>query len=287
MCAQFGKRIAAILLAVLLLSTAVIAVGAEASQLPTTESITAASRIDEENFTVTDRAVLERAKTEIETLLSVSSGNYTAVERDAMEAEIDRLDAVLYCIKRVEAVQKAIGMIPVGADMADEDVQAAVRLIEEAYAKLTAHERSQVDRSSLDALLGIVPPAEYAFVAGDGSLWQRGSDFALTFRANMRTDMVTGIVLDSTTLQLDKYMIGQDEVIVSLPARILQPLALGEHTLTLTCVDGEITCSFIIEAEPAGGSSSGWIVWLVLLLCLIVALPILAYVYRNWKNKRM
>ena len=240
----------------------------EAARALITVSTYAATKINESNFNLTDKATLEQAILDLEKALTDYNGNYTEGEKADIAAEIARLEALLHSIKRVTAVQNAIGLLPEGSSMKDSDIAEAVGLIEEAYAKLTEREKTLVDRSALDAIIGQKEP--YKITQGNGSSWQKGSEFSLPFVANGELADFVGLKIDGVLINEIHYTTVDRDTVINLLSTYLETIALGPHTLTVLYTDGEATCQFTITANSGGGCAGDatWLIVLIVLLCL-------------------
>ena len=240
----------------------------EAARALITVSTYAATKINESSFNLTDKATLEQAVADLKQALVDYNGNYTEGEKADIAAEIARLEALLHSIKRVTAVQNAIGLLPEGSSMKDSDIAEAVGLIEEAYAKLTVREKALVDRSALDAIIGQREP--YKITQGHGSGWQKGSEFSLAFVANGALADFVGLKVDGVLINEIHYTTVDRNTVINLLSTYLETLALGPHTLSVLYTDGEATCQFTVTANPGGGCAGDgtWLIVLIVLLCL-------------------
>ena len=97
----------------------------------------------------------------------------------------------------------------------------------------------------------VTPPAitpDYKFLEGANGKWTKSSDKNLAFRANGEFSKFTGVKVDGTKIDADKYTAVSGSTIVSLKKEYLETLSVGKHTLTVVYTDGECSTEFEIKA---------------------------------------
>ena len=104
----------------------------------------------------------------------------------------------------------------------------------------------------------------YAFTAGDGSTWTKGSTTPLDFTVKRSYDdastfgLFTDVKIDGTTLAAANYATSSGSLNLSLNASYLEGLSEGAHMVEVAFADGTATGSFTVQAKAAeGGSSAG------------------------------
>ena len=97
----------------------------------------------------------------------------------------------------------------------------------------------------------VTPPAitpDYKFLEGANGKWTKSSDKNLAFRANGEFSKFTGVKVDGTKIDTDKYTAVSGSTIVNLKKEYLETLSVGKHTLTVVYTDGECSTEFEIKA---------------------------------------
>lgn len=97
----------------------------------------------------------------------------------------------------------------------------------------------------------VTPPAitpDYKFLEGANGKWTKSSDKNLAFRANGEFSKFTGVKVDGTKIDADKYTAVSGSTIVNLKKEYLETLSVGKHTLTVAYTDGECSTEFEIKA---------------------------------------
>ena len=97
----------------------------------------------------------------------------------------------------------------------------------------------------------VTPPAitpDYKFLEGANGKWTKSSDKNLVFRANGEFSKFTGVKVDGTKIDADKYTAVSGSTIVNLKKEYLETLSVGKHTLTVAYTDGECSTEFEIKA---------------------------------------
>ena len=97
----------------------------------------------------------------------------------------------------------------------------------------------------------VTPPTitpDYKFLEGANGKWTKSSDKNLAFRANGEFSKFTGVKVDGTKIDADKYTAVSGSTIVNLKKEYLETLSVGKHTLTVVYTDGECSTEFEIKA---------------------------------------
>ena len=97
----------------------------------------------------------------------------------------------------------------------------------------------------------VTPPAitpDYKFLEGANGKWTKSSDKNLAFRANGEFSKFTGVKVDGTKIDADKYTAVSGSTIVNLKKEYLETLSVGKHTLTVVYTNGECSTEFEIKA---------------------------------------
>jgi len=112
----------------------------------TTAGVRGSEAITAENVKVTDKSVLSKAQTDLNTALNSYGGNYTAAEKSAAEADLSRITAALSVLTKVEDVEKQIN------DLSDTPDATAVTAARDAYNGLSDYEKTLVSVMALNKL---------------------------------------------------------------------------------------------------------------------------------------
>ena len=97
----------------------------------------------------------------------------------------------------------------------------------------------------------VTPPTitpDYKLLEGANGKWTKSSDNNLAFRANGEFSKFTGVKVDGTKIDADKYTAVSGSTIVNLKKEYLETLSVGKHTLTVAYTDGECSTEFEIKA---------------------------------------
>ena len=97
---------------------------------------------------------------------------------------------------------------------------------------------------------------EYKITDGANGAWTQNSDGTLKFVANGDFSKFTGIKVDGTLIDADKYTAVSGSTVVTLKKDYLSTLSVGKHTLTIVYNDGECSTEFEIKAAQSGGSTA-------------------------------
>ena len=260
------------------------------AQILQSETLARAKEITVDNFLLTDEALLEAAKAELAYALEHNVSTYTTAEKEALEAEVLRLEAVLFSILRVNTLQEAIDSLPSpeAFNRADSYTKALLYQIEAAFAQLTPRELVLVNRGeNIDALLAIL--AQHVVLSGGKNSWEKGSDFALSFEVSGETEDLVTVTVDDIPVPEGSYRLLDRNTTVNLMASYLEGLAVGEHKLTITFTDGSVSCIFTIVDLPVQEAENPYLwpaVGGAVLLALVVAILLQNTVLKGRKHHR-
>jgi len=116
-----------------------------ASAAAATESIRKSADITKENVTLNDKALLEKAQSDLNTALTSYSGNYTIAEESDMGNKKTRIADALTVITRVQSAQTLIGALPeqfTEETVIDTMMQTSVNDAKTAFEALNDYEKS-------------------------------------------------------------------------------------------------------------------------------------------------
>ncbi len=205
--------------------------------------------ISKDTVQLTDREALEKAREELEALLDEYGGNYTEAERQAIEADLDRIAGALESIGKVLEATELIAELPRPEDVSPDDMDAdsAAAQAKAALESLTEHERSLVDAGKLEKVLTAL--TDYKILEGDGSQWIQETEGSIAFRVNGAVEKFTGLLADGEPLDAKHYTVKSGSTIVTLEESYLDTLPVGSHSLTFLYLDGQVSGEFEVQAK--------------------------------------
>ena len=205
--------------------------------------------ISKDTVQLTDREALEKAREELEALLDEYGGNYTEAERQAIEADLDRIAGALESIGKVLEATELIAELPRPEDVSPDDMEAdsAAAQAKAALESLTEHERSLVDAKKLEEVLAAL--TDYKILEGDGSQWIQETEGSIAFRVNGAVEKFTGLLADGEPLDAKHYTVKSGSTIVTLEESYLDTLPVGSHSLTFLYLDGQVSGEFEVQAK--------------------------------------
>ena len=124
-----------------------------------TESIRKSANITKENVTLADKALLEKAQSDLNAALTSYSGNYTKGEETDLTNKKARIADALVVITRVQSAQTMIGALPAQITedtVLDEAAQASVDDAKTAYDGLNDYEKSLLGEDAANKLTAAV-----------------------------------------------------------------------------------------------------------------------------------
>ena len=96
----------------------------------------------------------------------------------------------------------------------------------------------------------------YKITKGANGSWTQNSDGTLKFTANGDFSKFTGIKVDGTLIDADKYTAASGSTVITLKKDYLDTLSVGKHTLTVVYRDGDCSTGFEIKAAQSGGNTT-------------------------------
>lgn len=134
-----------------------------ASAAAATESIRKSADITKENVTLNDKALLEKAQSDLNNALTAYGGNYTIAEESDMGNKKTRIADALTVITRVQSAQTLIGALPeqfTEETVIDEMMQTSVNDAKTAFESLNDYEKSLLGEDTQLKLTSAVEAAE-------------------------------------------------------------------------------------------------------------------------------
>jgi len=212
--------------------------------------------INSDNVNVSDKDNLEDAKADLEQALRDYPDNFTESEKEAIEADIQRLEDAIRSIEKVEDATSKITNLPIEVEPDDLETVDKIKDAKNAYDLLTDHEKSLInaeDKEKLESLL--TQSVDYKIVEGNGSSIREDSDGNLRFKANGAYSKFTGVKVDNNLIDAQYYTAESGSTIIALKNGFLDKLSVGTHSLTVMYTDGEATGNFTITAKPSSPSN--------------------------------
>ena len=87
----------------------------------------------------------------------------------------------------------------------------------------------------------------YNFIDGANGEWIKNSGKNLGFKTDGEFSKFTGVKVDGTLIDVDKYTAVTGSTLVTLKKDYLETLSVGKHTLTVVYTDGECTTEFEVK----------------------------------------
>lgn len=211
----------------------------EAQEAIDTSPIRKARTITGENLQLSDRKLLENAKSDLnDALYGKYQGNYSDSDIRNIQEQIRKIDRELASIDRVETISQEIRNLPKASDI-DAGDSAVRRQLQSMTQFGSEHERQMLDdhdRNKLEAVKKAA--ANFRILDGNSQIWQRGGDGSLTLRCSGYFPVFEKLILDEGTpderpLSLnDHYTAWAGSTCVELKQSCLDELPEGTHTLT-------------------------------------------------------
>ena len=177
-------------------------------------------------------------------------------EKEAIEADIQRLEDAIKSIEKVEDATSKITNLPDEVEPDDLETVDNIKDAKVAYDLLTDHEKSLIsteDKEKLESLLA--QSVDYKIVEGNGSSIREDSDGNLRFKANGAFSKFTGVKVDNNLIDTQYYTAESGSTIITLKNVFLDKLSVGTHSLTVMYTDGEAKGNFTIKAKPSSSSN--------------------------------
>ena len=204
-----------------------------------------AGNVDED-----DRATLEAAVKKLQDALAAYGNNYTAAEKQEMDAAIADFQAVLKVLDQAKAVEQQLLALPATASPDDEAAEKALAEAAAALEALSDHQQTLISQAALDRMAGLEKAmGDYKVLSGHGDAVSKESGKTLTFVFNGNFKKFTGIQVDGTSVDAKFYTAKSGSTIITLNSDYLDSLAEGKHTLTVLWNDGSATAEFTVKPK--------------------------------------
>lgn len=208
------------------------------------------------NVTTSDKEHLEDAKVDLEQALRDYPDNYTESEKEAIKADIQRIEDALKSIEKVEDAADKITTLPSSVEPDNLETVDKIKDAKAVYDALTDHEKSLIsadDKAKLESLLS--QAVAYKIVEGNGMSIREDSEGNLRFKANGAYSKFTGIKVDNHVIDASYYTAESGSTIITLKNEFLDKLSVGTHSLAVIYTDGEATGNFKITAQQTSQSN--------------------------------
>jgi tetratricopeptide (TPR) repeat protein len=245
-----------------------------------TENTGKVEEVTSENVKPEDKETLEAAKEDLEKALEDNGSNYTEEEKQAIQAQIQRIEEAIKALENVETVVDGIAQLPETVEPDDEATAEKILASKAAYEALTDHEKSLVDeavKSKLDHLLASL--SAYDIIEGDEGQWTKGSGEGLDFVANGPLSKFVGIVVDEIELDKASFETKSGSTVITLIDAYLESLTVGEHTITVVYTDGETSGTFTVL--PKAAPTCNILLWIIVIVCLAVVVIVLVVIKKR------
>lgn len=118
-----------------------------------------------------------------------------------------------------------------------------------------------------DTVLYAVWKTDYRIIQGDGSCWRGGDRGTLRFVANGSINYFRALQIDGRTVPADQYKLTSGSTIVDLPAKYMNTLKRGRHTIRFVYSDGSASGTFSVGKIPVTGDGAHPVLWGLMVLC--------------------
>lgn len=201
-----------------------------------------------DNVQLTQKEEIREAIETIETALETYASNYTADDKQQMQAQLDQLKAAATAIENVENVQKSVSQLPAAVEPDDEAAEEKILAAKAAYDAMTEYEKTlaKAEGEKLTALLTAL--TDYRIVKGNGAVFNGDS---LTFTANGAYKKFKGLLVNGITVDPKYYTAKSGSTIITLSEDYLKTLKGGTHTITVLYTDGETSGTFSVTKQAA------------------------------------
>ena len=230
------------------------------------------------NVQLQDKKDLQAARTDLAKALADNGSHYTETEKQAIQSEIDRIQAAIQAVENVESLENDLYHLPESVEPDDEAMEQKILAAKAAYDALTEHEKTLVDQKTVKKLNSLIYDlTDYKIVKGAEGKWMKGDNNTLTFTANGPFRKFVGIEVDGKPVRERNYTAKAGSTIITLKESYLKGLEDGLHTLTVKFEDGETFCNFRIlpkTAAPATGDVSDITLWTSGMLTSVLALAV-------------
>ena len=255
----------------------------EANDLSTDLLDITAGNVDED-----DRATLASAVKKLQDALAAYGNNYTAAEKQEMDAVIADLQAVLKVLDQAKAVEQQLLALPATASPDDEAAEKALAEAAAALEALSDHQQTLISQAALDRMAGLEKAmGDYKVLSGHGDAVSKESGKTLTFVFNGNFKKFTGIQVDGTSVDAKFYTAKSGSTIITLTSDYLDSLAEGKHTLTVLWNDGSATAEFTVkpkEVTPPTGDDMNVGIMAVLAVVSVMAAASVALIGKKRRS---
>ena len=211
-----------------------------AADAANTQHITKAKGITADNAKVSDKKTLQDAKADLEAARNTYGTNYTAGEKFAINAEIDRIGDILANIARAEETARLVEELPKTVEPDDGKDWDAVQKAQAAYDELTDEQKKIVDNSTDGKLAKhqtVIRTIKVEKISA--TKWYKGSqkDIAITYDgpyANFLRLEVNGKTLDK-----EHYSVKEGSTVITLKASYLETLTSRKSYDVVAVFEGD------------------------------------------------
>ena len=119
-----------------------------------------------------------------------------------------------------------------------------------AFAETT--ELSDGDAAGI-SLSTTVPPS---IISGDGAAYEKGGTSGLTFKTDDAKNNLLRAIVDGKVVSPENYTVSGESLAITLHARYLDTLSVGEHTIEIVTVNGTARAVVTIKEKSGGGSGT-------------------------------
>ena len=118
-----------------------------------------------------------------------------------------------------------------------------------------------------DTVLYAVWKVDYRITEGNGSRWQGKKTGGLRFVANGNIGYFRALQIDGKTLSRTQYNLSSGSTVADLPAKYLNTLKRGQHSIRFVYRDGAAAGVFYVDKVPHTGDDANPLLWGLLVLC--------------------
>lgn len=240
-------------------------------------------KITIDNLQPSDKENLVSAKDKIESILNHYPGNLTDQEKADLQQKLDKINALLDILQKIENLENSIASLPDSVEPDDQETEKQIQNVKEVYDTLSEHEKTMLSTEAKDKLNRLLLDlVDYRIIDGSNFIWTIGSNEDWKVIANGPLYKFTGIQVDGTIVNSSYYTVSSGSTILSLKANYLNTLQDGKHTLTILYTDGQVNLPFEVKKSdtntPETGDTLQLTNWILLGLS---AAYVCAYLYRK------
>ena len=210
-----------------------------------------------ENVAASKEDDLKDVQAELEELLEDYGDELTAAEKQAVEAELTRIEAALQVLEDAAAAAELMKALPAEASPDDADALNQYFAASEAYEALSDHGKTLVGNVAIKKLTDLAKAlTDYKVLEGDKSQWTIGSGKTLTIKVNGMFSKFQQLEVDGKKVDASNYTLKEGSTILTLKADYLKTLKAGKHTFALVYPDGRAEGTFTVKAASEGSSTT-------------------------------